>query len=163
MTHPNVEFVQRFYELFARGEMHNLAHLFADDFVFMPAGKHCWLAGPRVGADELLRFTEQQSELTNGTWVPRPYDILASDEHAAVLVTVNATRNGHSHDFHLVHLWQIHDGRATQLRSYVDDQYAYDDFFVDCPTGDGSGAVSRASPGGLETLLRSCLPRPSGE
>jgi ketosteroid isomerase-like protein len=111
--------------------MQSLAHLFAEDFLFIPAGKDCQLAGPRRGADEILRFTERQSVLTDGTWVPRPRDMLASDEHAAVLVDVTATRRGSTREFRLVHVWQIHAGRATELRSYVDDQYAYDAFFAD--------------------------------
>src|SRR4051812_14483103 len=101
MTRPNIAFVQRFYDLFGKGEMGALAHLFDRDFLFMPAGRHCVLAGPRRGADELMRFTQQQAELTDGTWIPRPYDILASNEHAAVLVTVTATRRGVTREFQL--------------------------------------------------------------
>jgi hypothetical protein len=26
-------------------------------------------------------------------------------------------------------VWRIRDGRGTELRSFVDDQYAYDTFF----------------------------------
>jgi ketosteroid isomerase-like protein len=130
MTHPNIEFVDHFYNLFARGEMRALAHLFADDFLFVPAGKDCQIAGPRRGFNELVRFTEQQSTLTNGTWMPRARDILASDDHAAVLVTVAATRGGRTREFRLVHVWRIHQNRAVELRSYVEDQYAYDEFFA---------------------------------
>jgi ketosteroid isomerase-like protein len=109
--------------------MHTVAHLFADDFLFIPAGKHNQLAGPRRGAREILRFTEQQMDLTGGTWIPRPYDILAGDDHVAVLVQVQAVRDGRSVQFHLVHVWHIERGMATALHSYVDDQYVYDEFF----------------------------------
>src|SRR5262249_15534911 len=76
MTHPTAELVGRFYGLFARGEMHTMADYFAEDFLFIPAGKHNQLAGPRRGAGEILRFTARQMELTDGTWIPRPYDLL---------------------------------------------------------------------------------------
>lgn len=129
MVHPNVQLISRFYERFARGEMHTVADAFAEDFLFIPAGKRNPLAGPRRGAPEILRFTAQQMELTGGTWVPRPEDILAGDEHVAVLVRVQATRNGRAEQFRLVHVWRVEGGRATELRSYVDDQYRYDRFF----------------------------------
>lgn len=131
MPHPNVKFILRFYDLFARGEMQHASELLSDDFVFFPAGKQCRLAGPRYGARGILAFTRLQSGLTDGTWVPHPYDALASDNHAAVLVTVRATRNGFTHEFHLVHVWQIANNHASELRSHVDDQYAYDQFFAD--------------------------------
>jgi ketosteroid isomerase-like protein len=130
MDHPNIAFIQRFYELFARGETHTLASMFSQDFLFMPAGKHSQLAGPRRGPEALLCFTEQQMELTGGTWIPRPYDILASEDHIAVLVEVRATRGERTEQFHLVHVWHIQGGRATGLHSYVDDQYLYDEFFA---------------------------------
>jgi ketosteroid isomerase-like protein len=130
MTHPNVAFVKRFYELFGRGEVRTASSMFADDFLFVPAGKKCQLAAPRRGASEMLKFTELQSALTGGTWIPCPYDVLASDNHAVVLVTVTASRNGHRHEFRLAHVWRIESGRATELHSYVDDQYAYDEFFA---------------------------------
>jgi ketosteroid isomerase-like protein len=126
----NERLVRQFYELFAKGEMNNVAHLFSPDFVFVPAGKQSLLAGVRRGPEEILRFTEQQMEMTDGTWVPRPYDVLAGDRHVAVLVTVTATRRGRSVQFRLVHVWQIEDGVARELRSYVDDQYRYDEFFT---------------------------------
>jgi ketosteroid isomerase-like protein len=131
MTHPNVEFILCFYDLFARGEMQRASELLSDDFVFFPAGKHCKLAGRRYGARGIMEFTQLQRDLTHSTWVPRPYDALASDNHVAVLVTVTATRNGCTREFHLVHVWQIANHHATELRSHVDDQYAYDQFFAD--------------------------------
>lgn len=125
----NEQLVRRFYELFANAEMESVAHLFAPDFVFVPAGKHNVLAGVRRGPEEILQFTEQQMALTDDTWVPRPYDVLAGDLHVSVLVIVTATRNGRSVQFRLVHVWRIEDGVARELRSYVDDQYRYDEFF----------------------------------
>jgi ketosteroid isomerase-like protein len=130
MEHPNIAFIQRFYELFARGEMHTTTSMFSEDFLFMPAGKYGQLAGPRRGPQALLSFTEQQMELTGGTWIPRPYDILASDAHVAVLVDVQATRGERTVQFRLVHVWHFKGGVATGLHSYVDDQYLYDEFFA---------------------------------
>ena len=49
-------------------------------------------------------------DLTDGTWIPRPYDLLAGDRHVAVLVTVTATRDGRSKHFRLVHVRWIEGG-----------------------------------------------------
>jgi ketosteroid isomerase-like protein len=129
LTRSNVEIVCHFYERFARGELASLVDFFADRFVFHPAGQACQLAGVRRGRHELLKFAVEQSKLTNGTWVPRPYAVLGSESHVAVLVTVDAQRGERSASFKLVHVWRIEQGRAVELRSYVDDQYAYDRFF----------------------------------
>ena len=129
MTQANIEFVRRFYGRFAAGELHTLGELLDDEFSFVPAGKNCPLAQPCRGLAEFFRFAERQRELTGGTWMPQPYDILASDDHAAVLVSVTASRGVIERSFRLVHVWRIRDGRGTELRSYVDDQYAYDTFF----------------------------------
>jgi ketosteroid isomerase-like protein len=125
----NERIVRQFYDLFAKGEMAAVAHLFSPEFLFVPAGKRGVLAGTHVGPQEILTFTERQMALTGGTWVPRPYDVLAGERHVAVLVTVTATRDGKSVLFRLVHVWRIEDGIARELRSYVDDQYGYDQFF----------------------------------
>jgi ketosteroid isomerase-like protein len=125
----NERIVRLFYDLFAQGQMDQVAHLFSPEFLFVPAGKRSVLAGTRVGPQEILAFTERQMALTGATWIPRPYDILAGERHVAVLVTVTATRAGRSAHFRLVHVWRIEDGIARELRSYVDDQYAYDQFF----------------------------------
>jgi ketosteroid isomerase-like protein len=124
----NERFVRHFYELFARGEADGLGHLFADDFLFVPAGKRSPLARPRRGPREIFEFTREQMELTGGTWIPRPYDVLATARHVVVLVTVTATRDGQTCQFNLVHVWHFANGLARELRSYVDDQYLYDQF-----------------------------------
>lgn len=41
---------------------------------------------------------------------------------------MSATRQGQSCQFRLVHVWHLVDGIARELRSYVDDQYLYDQF-----------------------------------
>lgn len=77
----NEHLVRRFYELFSQGDAGSMAHLFAEDFLFVPAGKKSPLARPRSGPQEIFEFTREQMELTGGTWIPRPYDILATDRH----------------------------------------------------------------------------------
>ena len=124
----NERFVRDFYALFARGDATALTHRFAEDFVFVPAGRNSPLAGPRRGPAEIFEFTRQQLEWTRGTWIPRPYDIAVGERHVVVLVTVTASRGTTTHEFRLVHVWRFEGGLARELRSYVDDQYAYDAF-----------------------------------
>ena len=68
--------------------------------------------------------------LTDDNVVTRPIDILAGDAHAVALVVVEARRHGQTAAIRLVHVWHIEHGCATELHSYVDDQYRYDAFFA---------------------------------
>jgi len=124
----NERFVREFYELFAKGDAQQLASVFAEDFLFIPAGKKASLAQPRLGPRAIFEFMRRQLELTGGSWVPRPYDVVAGDRHVAVLVVVEATRADRRCTFHLVHVWRIIAGVAQELHSYVDNQYLYDEF-----------------------------------
>jgi ketosteroid isomerase-like protein len=130
LADANERFVRDFYQLFARGDAERAAHLFADDFLFIPAGKRAALAQPRRGSREIFEFTRRQMEVTQGTWIPRPYDIVAGDRHVVVLVVVEATRGPRRCTFRLVHVWTIVDDVARELHSYVDDQYLYDEFLA---------------------------------
>ena len=130
MVHPNITLVREFYEAFARGDTVALLEHCAADLLFVPAGKQSRLAGVRRGGRALLQFMADQQALTDGTWIPRPIDILASDDHAVALVAVEARRHGQTEVFRLVHVWHIEHGCATELHSYVDDQYRYDAFFA---------------------------------
>ena len=130
MPHPNIILVREFYEAFARGDTAAMLEHCAADLRFVPAGKQSQLAGERRGGRAVLQFMADQQALTDGTWIPRPIDILASDAHAVALVVVEASRHGQTAAFRLVHVWHIEQGRATELHSYVDDQYRYDAFFA---------------------------------
>jgi ketosteroid isomerase-like protein len=128
MSAPEVEFLREFYSGFERGDLQTLARLVSPDFLFVPAGKDNPLAGERRGPGAMLDFARKQLEMTEGTWIPRPYDVLVGRDHAAVLVRVDAKRGERRCTFHLVHVWRIVQGVGTELRSLVDDLYAYDSF-----------------------------------
>lgn len=123
------ELLRRFYGAFERGDLQGLAALVSSDFLFVPAGRHGPLAGARRGPEAMLGFARLQLELTGGTWVPRPYDLLLGESHAAVLVEVSARRADRARVFRLIHVWRIEGGVAVELRSCAEEPYEYDAFF----------------------------------
>ncbi len=52
-------------------------------------------------------------DLTRGTFRPEVHDILATDEHAAALVTVRAERNGAPAEWRSVDLFHVRDGKFS--------------------------------------------------
>jgi uncharacterized protein len=61
-------------------------------------------------------------ELSGGTFSMDVHNVLADDDVVAVLVTINAQRNGVSASFPEVHVWQIKNGKMIEFREYQGDE-----------------------------------------
>jgi hypothetical protein len=58
------------------------------------------------------------------------YDIMASDEHAAALQRWTAEREGRAPlDIRHVTVFQIKNGKVTEIWHFAGDLYAHDEFF----------------------------------
>jgi ketosteroid isomerase-like protein len=88
------------------------------------------LAGDFTGVGEVLGFFGKTMELSNGTFRLEVHDVLANDEHAAVLSTITAEREGRSLHSNGVQILHIQDGRAVESWLHPDDQYAVDEFWA---------------------------------
>src|ERR1700751_3591936 len=90
---PNVALVRQGYAAFSSGDMDTLNRLFAENIVWHEGGRGP-LAGDYKGRDQVFGMLGKLMELTGGTVSVEVHDVLANDEHAAVLVNLSVTRNG---------------------------------------------------------------------
>jgi ketosteroid isomerase-like protein len=127
--HPNVELLQRGYAAYSSGDMETINEVFADDIVWHIGGRSD-LAGDYNGKDEVFGFFAKLMERSEGTNRIEVHDVLANDEHGAVLVTETATRGEHEFSGRSVHTFHLHDGKVTEFWDAPLDQYATDEFYA---------------------------------
>jgi len=128
MAHPNVDLLNKGYDAFDKGDLDTVRQLFADDIVFHVTGRS-QLAGDYRGIDEVFGFFGKLIELSGGTFKIERHSVLADDEHATVISTSSAQRDGKSLTVRTVDVFHVADGRVTECWTIADDQYAEDEFW----------------------------------
>jgi uncharacterized protein len=127
--HPNVELLRRGYAAYSSGDMETINEVFADDIVWHVAGRS-ELAGDYNGKDEVFGFFAKLMEVSEGTSRIEVHDVLANDEHGAVLITETATRAGREFSGRAVHTFHLEGGKVIEFWDAPLDQYATDDFLA---------------------------------
>ena len=128
--HPNVEYARRGYAAFGSGDLATLGELIADDAVWHAQGVGP-LSGDYHGRDQVFGFFGRLAEETGGTFRLDVHDILANDEHTAVLATLTASRNGKSIEVPVVNVTHNEsDGKITEFWTSTTDPQAALDFWA---------------------------------
>lgn len=117
------------YEAFSKGDMEALAKLFAPGIRWHVAGRN-QIAGTYEGPNGVFAFLGKLMEITGGTFSAEIHDLLASDDHVAVLVRERARRGDAQLDTSEVHVWHVGNGLATEFWGHPQDQHAVDAFFA---------------------------------
>jgi ketosteroid isomerase-like protein len=128
--HPNVEYARRGYAAFGSGDLATLSELIADDAVWHAQGVGP-LSGDYHGRDQVFGFFGRLAEETGGTFRLDVHDILANDEHTAVLATLTASRNGKSIEVPVVNVSHNDgNGQITEFWTSTTDPQAALDFWA---------------------------------
>ncbi len=128
--HPNIENARRGYAAFGSGDLATLAELIADDAVWHAQGVGP-LSGDYHGRDQVFGFFGRLAEETGGTFRLDVHDILANDEHTAVLATLTASRGGKSIEVPVVNVSHNDgNGRITEFWTSTTDPQAALDFWA---------------------------------
>ena len=83
MEHPNAEAYRRTADAFRAGYRDALAGLIDEDVVWHVPGMSP-LAGEIHGREALFRFFDRLHEVTDGTFMLKEHDVLATDDHVVV-------------------------------------------------------------------------------
>lgn len=125
----NVERARIAYEAFGKGDMAAVSESMTDDTVWHIPGNSP-LAGDYKGKDAVFGLFGKLMELTGGTLRLEVHDILANEEHGAVLVTEHGQRNGKILKSRAVHVSHLDSqGRVKEFWSFNEDQAALDAFY----------------------------------
>jgi len=128
MAHANEELARKGYDAFAKGDLDTIRGIFADDIIWHVGGRSP-LAGDYKGTDEVFGFFAKLVELSGGSFRIDVHDILANDEHAVVLATNHAERNGKVLNDNIVGVYHNRGGKTAEAWFHPGDQYATDEFW----------------------------------
>jgi len=126
--HPNEALIRKGYDAFVRGDLGAVATFLAPDALWHVAGASP-LAGVYAGHEQLFALFARLYEMTGGTIAIAARDILASEDHAIVLTTMTARRGDSELNDDGVAVFKIHEGVATEVWAFAEDQAAMDAFF----------------------------------
>ncbi|MEN4041145.1 MAG: nuclear transport factor 2 family protein [Anaerolineaceae bacterium] len=128
MTHPNEVLARSEMEAALRGDFEGMLAHYADDIVLHYPGRNP-LSGTYRGKDGLREWARRIDELLGpeGSLVRTAHDILASDQHAVQLVSVQAQRtNGRSARWNAAVVMHVRAGKISEIWLHIDDPYAVD-------------------------------------
>ena len=77
----------------------------------------------------MFGFFGRLVELTGGSFKIERHHVLADDSHGSTLSTVTAQRDGKSLSVKSVDVFHFEGDRVSEIWTFVDDQYADDEFF----------------------------------
>jgi uncharacterized protein len=129
VTQPNEDLVRQASAAFGRGDLSALQdQFFADDIVWHVAGTGP-LAGDYEGAAEVIGQLTKISQLSGGSVQPQVHDVLVSNDHTVVLVTISAERAGKQLQLNLVHVIHAENGKAAEVWTHSADPAAAAQFW----------------------------------
>jgi hypothetical protein len=120
----NVALARQVTEAFEANDMQALDRLMADDVVWHEIGR----PEPRRGK-EALRAVAPGAEI-DYTITGTMHDVLASDDHAVVLVNATATRGGRTFNYRTAEVYHIRNGQIAERWAFSDDTAAIAAFFA---------------------------------
>jgi ketosteroid isomerase-like protein len=118
--HPNVTALRNVYEAFGKGDLDTVRQQWTDDITFHVKGLGS-LDGDYQGPDAVIGFFGKLMDATSGTFRLDIHTILADDEHAAILATEHAERNGQTLSADVVHVTHLRDGKTQEFWSATTD------------------------------------------
>ncbi|HEY8827791.1 MAG TPA: nuclear transport factor 2 family protein [Jatrophihabitantaceae bacterium] len=127
-TQENAELVRRGYEAFIAGDMATLNELFAEDAVWHVPGSGD-LSGAKKGREAIMSFFGELMTRSGGTLKVTLQDVIGGDAHTIGLNGNHAERNNKVLDQDAVLVFQVRDGRVSEVREFFEDTAATDEFW----------------------------------
>ena len=129
MAHPNEDLLREGYAAFGRGDLDALQNqFFAPDITWHYPGKSPF-AGDYRGTGEVVGWLMRTFEVTGGTIRVDLNTVVANDDVAVALTTINAQRDGKAISDDTVQVFRIRGGKATEVWTYPAGLYANDAFW----------------------------------
>ncbi len=127
--HPNAARLRRGHEAFSSGDMDTLTELIAEDTVWHWPGKSP-ISGIYKGRAAVFEAFAKIGELSGGTFKLVDLDFLATDKNTVSISRATATRGDKTLEYSFCEVIQWRDGQIVEERIFMDDQYAFDEFWT---------------------------------
>jgi ketosteroid isomerase-like protein len=125
----NAAAVRAYAEAWQKGDAAAILGLYSDDFTLHYFGRSP-LAGDHAGKAAALATLAKVQQLTNRRLI-EVHDVLAGEDHGAILATERFERDGRTLDVRRVLVYHVRDGQLTECWLFDDDQRAVDEFWSD--------------------------------
>ena len=128
MTYSNEELARSEMEAALRGDVAGILAHYTEDVILHYPGRNA-LSGTYRGKDGLREWVRKIDELLGpgGSLTRTLHDILASDNHAVQLLSVEASRTGgRSASWNAAVVMHVRDGKISEIWLNIDDPYAVD-------------------------------------
>jgi ketosteroid isomerase-like protein len=132
MTHPNAELARSEMKAVLAGDLEGMLEHYAEDVVFHYPGRNP-LSGTYHGKDGVRSWAAKADELLGdgGSLTRTLHDIVANDDYAIQLVSVDARRaDGRTARWDAAAVMRVHNGKFSDIRIDVFDPYAVDELFA---------------------------------
>jgi hypothetical protein len=132
MAHPNEELARSEMDATLRGDFEGMIDHYSDDVVFHYPGRNA-LTGTYRGKDGLREWIRKVGELLGeeGSITRTLHDVVAGDDHAISLVSVDAMRaDGRSARWNAALVMHVRDGKISEVWTHIDDPYAVDELLA---------------------------------
>jgi ketosteroid isomerase-like protein len=129
VAHPNEVLLRESFAALGRGDLDTVRSQYWAENIRWHIPSRSPLAADYDGAAQILGFIGRVFELSGSTFSSELRDVLANDERAVALYTERAEREGKRWVSNTVTVFHIRDGKITEIWSYLNDQYGFDEFW----------------------------------
>lgn len=130
MPQSNAEVVRKAATAFAAGDMETLTPLLAEDVVLHVPGTN-QASGDYQGRDSFFNdFVGTLMSLTGGQLRLEIHDVVGSDEHAAGIYTLTATRGEKTFSWRHVNVYHVRNEQLAEIWQHPGDFLAWNEFWT---------------------------------
>lgn len=123
----NERAIRRYSEAWQSNDVPTMIDCYHDDVVLHYFGRSP-LAGEHRGKPAALAVLARVQQLTNRRLL-EIHDVLASEDHAAILARERFERDGRQLELRRVLVYHLRDGKLVECWLYDEDQRAVDEFW----------------------------------
>ncbi len=128
MRTDNVALMERGFEAFTTGDLDTVRGMSAADCVWHTAGAG-WMAPEYKGPDGVIEYLTALFEESEGTFKDEPEAFFGEEDRVVVLEHVTADRAGKHLDTHVMHVFEIHDGKVTETTEFAAEPLKLQEFW----------------------------------
>lgn len=129
MREANIALLKRGYDAFSRGDLDAIREMSTSDCIWRTPGTGSF--DPEYkGIDATIGFLTKLFEMTDGTIKVEPMTFTADEERVIVLEHLTATRLGRLLDTHVVHVYDVHDGKVYEATEFASEPKKLEAFWA---------------------------------
>lgn len=129
MKEANIELLKKGYEAFAKGDLDVIRGMSAADCVWRTPGFEPFKPEYK-GIEGTIEYLTKLFEATDGTFKVVPETFVGDDERVVVLSRVTASRMGRMLDTHVVHIYDVHDGKVFETTEFAAEPKKLESFWA---------------------------------